>query len=377
VGGGESYCLDPTHPGAAEWLRDVFGRLRDWGVRYVKLDFLRALLVPDPALPEDGFDAPRRYAGARTRVEAYRAGLALVRDALGPDATIVACSAPAAAGVGLVSAHRVGPDIEPRWSGRLSGVRDAARALAANWFWNGRTWANDPDYLVPCESEVTTRFWATVVAMSGGAVVISADLARLPDWAEELLAFPAPPIGRAARPIDLFANGPEPRVWHLPLARDGATWHLVAALNWREHATEERLSLPDFGLDGEVHVWDAWRRAHVRARGTHEVPLTRHDAALLCLRPVRPHPQLVGTDVHASQGWIELACERWDADAATLTLAVSAELPRPGTAWVWAPAGWRLADGAAPDSTEPDGSALYRVPLARGVEHRLRFRAAA
>jgi alpha-galactosidase len=302
-----------------------------------------------------------------------------VREALGPDAFVVACSAPAAAGVGYVSAHRVGPDIEPRWVGRVAGVRDAARALAANWFWQGRTWVNDPDYLIPCESEAITRFWATMVALSGGSVVLSADLAALPAWAEELLAFVAPPIGRAARPLDLFANAPDPRLWHLPLERGGRAWHLAGVVNWREHGVEERVALDALGLPGPVHVWDVWRRTHRIAEGEHVVPLAPQDATILAVRTVAGHPQLVGTDVHVAQGWVEIAEERWDAAAATLTLRVAPDAPRAGRAWVWAPDGLRLDDGAGVTEGPADRAALGAagrlacVPLVPGATVALRF----
>lgn len=345
VGGSESYCLDPTHPAAADWLRELFARMRDWGVRYVKLDHLRVLLAPDPELPQDGFDTKRRYHDARTRVEAYRAGLKLVRDVMGDDAILVGCSAPAAAGVGLVNTHRVGPDIEPRWVGHVAGVRDAARALIANWFWQGRTWVNDPDYLLSCDSESLTRFWATVVALSGGSTVLSADLAELRSWQEHILSFAIPPISRAARPLDLFEHGPEPRLLHLPLHRDGEAWSMVGLLNWQDGPSEHELELAHLGIQGPAHIWDAWRQSHRIVEGSCRILIDAHDAVLLRVTPVAPRPQVVGTDVHWAQGWLEFDAARWDAVNATLSMRVPASAPRAGHAWIWAPDEWRPADG--------------------------------
>lgn len=367
VGGGDSFCLDPTHPGAAAWLRDLFARLRDWNVRYVKLDFLRALLCPDPDRAADDFDVVRRYHGARTRVQAYRAGLTLIREVLGADTVIVACSAPAAPGAGLVSTHRVGPDIDPRWAGPVTGVRDAARALISNWFWHGRTWVNDPDYLMVCESENVTRFWITVVAMSGGSVVLSADLTALNPWEERYIAAATPPIGRAARPVDLFAHASEPRVLHLPLERGGECWDMLAVLNWSDMPVQETVELVPLHVETPVHVWDVWRERYRRADGSLSLFIDAHDVALLRLTPLADHPQVVGTDIHWAQGWLELDPPLWDAAHGTLTLRGATSAPRSGTAWVSVPSGWYPLPGLVAEGE------LLRVPIATGQVSVVRF----
>ena len=346
VGGTDSYCLDPTHPGAASWLTELLRGFRDWGIDYVKLDFLRTLLAPDPADTADSFTERRHYHGARTRLEAYRAGLRVIRAAVGDEATIVACSAPAAAGVGLVDCHRVGPDIDKRWTGRLAGVRDAARAVATNWFWQGRTWVNDPDYLLICESEPLTRFWATVVALSGGSMILSADLSTLEPWAETMLAFVMPPVGIAARPLDLFEHAPEPRRWLLPLQRGKQSWTMLGLLNWGERPVTERIAAADIDVAGPVHIWDVWRQRHQISETLITVPIEAQSAALLRITPVTCEPTLVGTDMHWAQGWYEFESVSFDALTGALCLMPAVTMPRSGRAWIWVPDAWRLADGS-------------------------------
>ncbi len=361
VGGSDAYCLDPTHPGGAAWITALLERIRDWGVDYVKLDFLRALLAPDPADPHDNFRVTRRYHAATTRLEAYRIGLSVIRRALGNDTTIVACSAPAGAGVGIVDCHRVGPDIERQWTGKLAGVLDAARAVATNWFWHGRTWVNDPDYLLACESEPLTRFWASIVALSGGSVILSADLSTLAPWAETMLAFVMPPIGRSARPLDLFSSGPDPRRWALPFERGAERWTMLGLFNWGERPTTERVSTCELGFAHAVHVWDAWRLRHTIALHTLAVPLEPESAALLRLTPVTAMPTVVGTDVHWAQGWHEFVLIRFEEDSGKLILEVAGDCPRDGRAWVWVPPDWSLVHET---SSTLDG--LVSIPLAPG-----------
>lgn len=366
IGGSDAFCLDPTHPGGAAWITALLERFRDWGVDYVKLDFLRALLAPDPTDPHDNFRVIRRYHGAKTRLEAYRIGLSVIRRALGDDTTIVACSAPAAAGVGIVDCHRVGPDIERQWTGKFAGVLDAARAVATNWFWHGRTWVNDPDYLLACESEALTRFWASVVALSGGSVVLSADLSTLAPWAESMLAFVMPPIGRAARPLDLFSSGPDPRRWALPFERGAEEWTMLGLFNWSERPVTERVSTRELGFADAVHVWDAWRLRHTIASHDIDMPLEAQSAALLRLTPVTAQPTVVGTDVHWAQGWHEFARIWFEEESGRLTLDVTRDCPRDGHAWVWVPPDWSLVHGGA--SATEDGLVTLQLTPGRTTE---------
>ena len=74
--------LDTTHPGAREYLAEVFSTLRGLGFDYFKLDFLYAGALPGP-----------RSAGL-TPVAAYRDGLALIREAVGADAYLACVRRP-------------------------------------------------------------------------------------------------------------------------------------------------------------------------------------------------------------------------------------------------------------------------------------------
>lgn len=361
IGDGGSYCIDPTHPGAARWLRALCADLRTWGAGYVKLDFLRALLAPDPGTGVDAFDTPRVHANARTRLEAYRAGLTLLREALGPDVTILACSAPIGATAGLADAQRIGPDIEPTWVGRLAGIRDAARATAANWFWHGRTWTNDADYLLVCENEALTRFWAMIVALSGGATVLSADLSTLPAWAEQLFAFVLPPTGAAARPVDLFASDDAPSRFTLACRRGDAAWTMVTLMNWTERPQRIVHTHDDMPTPARQHVWDAWRLQHRIVQGDIAAIVAPHDVAVLRITPVTEVPTVVGTDVHWAQGWHEFNRVLFEPATGRLVLDVADTCPRAGSAWIWVPAGWEPDDAV---SSRAEG--LLRVPIAPG-----------
>jgi alpha-galactosidase len=102
--GEQLYALDTTHPDVIAWLGGLMRRVRAWGFDYIKLDFLYAGALPGQRRQ----DVPREAA--------YRAGLTVLREAMG-DAYFVACGAPIIPSLGLCDALRVGPDVAPTWEG--------------------------------------------------------------------------------------------------------------------------------------------------------------------------------------------------------------------------------------------------------------------
>jgi alpha-galactosidase len=173
--GQQLYALDVTHPGAADHLRAVFGRLAGIGFDYYKLDFLYA----------GALDGPR--ADGSAALPAYRAGLRLIRDALGPRPYLVGCGAPLLPSVGLVDAMRVSADIAPEFEpdgGDPSRPSQFGATLSAvgRAFQHGRFWVNDPDCLLARAGMRGRAEWAATVERYGGLRCSSDRIAELDDW---------------------------------------------------------------------------------------------------------------------------------------------------------------------------------------------------
>lgn len=171
-------ALDITHPGAAEYLRDVLTTVRGWGVDYFKIDFCYA-----------GCCEGARYADM-TGVEAYRLGLRLIRDAIGPETLLVGCGAPILPSAGFVDAMRVGPDIAadyepPGGHPTMPSQRNAARNVIARAWQHGRFWVNDPDCLMLRPQVQRRADWAGVVARYGGLRASGDGLHQLDEWGLE------------------------------------------------------------------------------------------------------------------------------------------------------------------------------------------------
>ncbi|MGH3714839.1 MAG: glycoside hydrolase family 36 protein [Micromonosporaceae bacterium] len=167
--------LDVTHPGAAGYLREVFGMLREAGFDYYKIDFVYG----------GALDGPRR-SGAGP-LEAYRSGVELIRSAIGDEAYLLGCGAPILPSVGLVDAMRVSPDVGPAYEpgdGDLSQPSQRAAALTTigRAWQHGRWWVNDPDCLVARPAIERREDWAEVVERYGGLRASSDRIADLDDW---------------------------------------------------------------------------------------------------------------------------------------------------------------------------------------------------
>jgi alpha-galactosidase len=169
-------ALDATHPGAEACLRDVFGTLRAMGIDYFKIDFVYA-----------GAMEGRRADPQSTGVDAYRHGLRVIREAIGPEAYLLGCGAPILPSVGLVDAMRIGPDIAHHFEpldGDLSQPSQRGAAMNSRWraWQQGRFWVNDADCLVAGTHVERRADWADVVADYGGLRSSSDRLRSLDAW---------------------------------------------------------------------------------------------------------------------------------------------------------------------------------------------------
>lgn len=168
--------LDTTHPEAAAYLTDVFRTLCAEGYDYFKVDFLYAGAL-DGVRHDDRVDA----------TAAYRQGIALIREAIGPDAYLLGCGAPILPSLGLFDAMRVSPDTAPHRRPEADDYsqpgQDPAEFTGVGRQWqHGRLWTNDPDCLMARPAVETRERWAAHVEATGGLMASSDRLLSLDEW---------------------------------------------------------------------------------------------------------------------------------------------------------------------------------------------------
>ena len=194
--GGTVYGLDGAHPEVQVWLRELARRVvGDWGYDHVKVDFLLYATAGDA------------HADGATHADAYRAGLAAIRDGLGTEVFLLGSGAPLQHATGAVNGMRIGGNVDASWG----GIQGPARAAARRRFYHRGIWYNDPDCLVvrPPLTPAEARVWTTLIALSGGMTVFSDNLPTLPPDRVALLqrAIPVAPVTGGA--VELGPASPE------------------------------------------------------------------------------------------------------------------------------------------------------------------------
>jgi alpha-galactosidase len=136
----EMRILDVTNAAAADYITKVFRTWLGWGYTFFKLDFLYAAAIPG--------------------IDHYRRGMELIREAAGPDSTLLIGGAPLLPSIGLCDVMRVGPDVLPEEPNPQLDLENTVRITTLRSWMNGRLWLNDPDTLVARPEIEEREAWA-------------------------------------------------------------------------------------------------------------------------------------------------------------------------------------------------------------------------
>ena len=327
------YCLDLSHPAVEAWLYDTFSTLVRWGFDYFKIDFLFA-----------GIRTGTRFDAALSPVEAYRRGLGAIRAAIGPDRYLLGCGAPIGPSIGLVDGMRVSADVkevwyDPVWGALARGtdipsVRDSLRNNITRSFMHKAWWINDPDCLLVRDrrTELTRdeiHLLVTILGMTGGALVLSDDIANIDLSRLALATAVLPPTPLHGRPTDLMEHElPETFV----LA--GGERRLLALIN---PTSTPRRRIPDVDPAREF-CFDFWAERVLR-----DPPCTvpAHGVRSLLVTPRTAEPALVGTTLHLTALVDGRIASRYDRAAGQLVITGQLLARRRGELWIALPEGFQ------------------------------------
>ncbi|MDR0932734.1 MAG: alpha-galactosidase [Victivallales bacterium] len=206
--------LDGTCPEVQQYFRELFAQLRSMGFSYVKLDFMvYSSIIRDGVLHD-----PKA-----TRAQAFRRGLAAIREGFGDDGFILGCTAPFGPCVGLVDGERIATDITPYWGkehySEAPTVPNVCRNGIQHAYMHRRLFLNDPDtHIARIDNNELTEeevgLWTAALKINGGMLLLSDRFESLtPErlkYSELLLrepdAYEAEPLDRMERTF--------PALWH-------------------------------------------------------------------------------------------------------------------------------------------------------------------
>jgi alpha-galactosidase len=360
-----TYGIYGTHPDAQRWLTELFQSICDgWGYDYVKIDFLFGAAIA----------GVRRDANA-TRIRAYRLALDAVRAGVGPDRFILGCGSLMAPSVGYFDGNRIGLDVAPIWrfmtreersrpelrpraaDDPLSAEGAIRNTLNRTWM-HGRLWANDPDCLLvrTDKTKLTldeTRTLAAVIGLSGGMMLSSDDLDKVPADRLDIISMLLPVLPAAGVPIDLMERD-MPERYEAVFERDFDPLRVGGLFNFDDVTRDLTLELPA----GDWHVFELWEE---RYRGICRDAVTfdlvpPHASRVVALRPADARPRVVGTTAHIGCGALDVTSQRWDDDTGTLTVALAPDGRRRRRIVIWTGGSAAAAEaGGAQISVEGQG----------------------
>ena len=300
------FLVDPSTSESQQYLKDLFSTLTRWGYEYFKIDG-QPIVVREYRNKKSSMKKPPEDAD-----ELYRDTLESIRAAIGPDRYLLGCWVVPLEGVGLMNGSRIGADVLPNWD----GFKFALRATMEYYFLHNIAWYADPDVLVvrsqlPFEQ---ARAWATLQGLTGQAVLTSDRLMDLSAERVELLRRVYPAVDIV--PMDLFKSERNKRIWDLKVSHLGRSYDVVGVFNFDERRpVPAYVSWRDLGLpaDRPVHVYDFWQKEYLGAweKGL-TVDLAPASSRVITLFPQEDHPQLISTNRHLTQGWVDLISQSYN-----------------------------------------------------------------
>jgi hypothetical protein len=132
---------------------------------------------------------------------------------------------------------------------------------------------------------------------------------------------------KSARPLDAFTGVKDPQVYDLELTPD---WHQITFYNTGKERAAISTAMSGqcvdnaIGLDpsAEYHAYDFWSDTYlgkISGKARLEREIEPNHCAMISVRKAQAHPQVVSTDRHILQGWVDLTDIRWDSASKTLS----------------------------------------------------------
>jgi hypothetical protein len=320
--GDRTRWLDPTHPEAREFIRNIIRQKKAEGFTYYKFDF-------------NTIGSNSRYADTtKTSLEVYRDFYALLREEIGEEGYILSCSGMTRGTVGYADASRTGTDCGHVWmAAHPFNFYEAIRGIGMNDVVNGILYYNDPDvaYLSSIDdpkasaieerhfTEGQRRIWHTFVGLLGGLQMTSEPIEEDPYASNirelEILSPPAPEKGHS------FCNTTDREHTRFGFSAKRPWGNFASLILWNKEEAVASLSLPqkEFGPGGSLgllgdrfHVWSFWDGVYKGIAGPDYTTgnLGGYTSLLLRLTPCGSdtgRPLLIGSTLHISMGAAEIA----------------------------------------------------------------------
>jgi len=307
---------DFTDPDFLDHMHTVYANLKRGGVRGLMFDY-----------PASGW---ARAGGMEdeesTTASAYRTIFRLAHDGLGPESYVHERNMERGSDItlGLVASMRTENDTDKM---------DAATVTRCGlrWYKNRVVVNQDADAknLVSLEgNRDRVRAMLTMCYVTTGRMLLANSISQISAeiFHDLTRSFPYHTAPRSARPVDAFVSE-QPQVFDFEVTPQ---WHQVTFFNpdpdkprgvGIDMAGEQVDGALGLKPDRKYHVFDFWNQRYlgeIAGRGRLEQSLRPGEARMMSVREKLLRPQVISTNRHLMQGFLDLSDIRWDADARIL-----------------------------------------------------------
>jgi hypothetical protein len=311
---------DYTDPDFRKHVLATWQRLKNDGMVGIKFDY------PETGWrPEGGFE--NKYA---TTAFAYREVFRLCREGLGPEAFIHERNL-GESGRPMLDLTSGLVDMQRVWGDSNEYVPGMVTTCGLRWYKNRVVFNYYPDSkAVHNRTAKVRQSLLTMIFLTSGRLELATSF-RL--FTPEILhdvtrIYPLYREPRSARPLDAFSGQADPRVYDLELTPE---WHQVALFNPdTANAGPVSVALSGEHVDGAIgldpaasyYAYEFWSDSLIgKFSGAAKVErlLGPTHCAMLSIRKVQPNPQVLSTNRHVLQGWVDLANVKWDSNGNVLS----------------------------------------------------------
>lgn len=308
-----NYLIDPTADVAHKYLYDLFDTMVKWGYDYYKIDG-QPIVVREYERANEFMKSP-----GQDNEELYRGTLETIREAIGPQRYLLGCWGIPTQGMGIMDGSRTGGDVVLGWSGFDVALMPTMRY----YYQHNIVWYTDPDVMMLRQPLTLqqAQVWATLQGLTGQALMTSDRLTDLSDERVSLLkkVYPAVDI----RPVDLFPSNRRKTVWDLKINHLDRQYDVIGLFNFEEGKMKQHvLKFSNIGIDhsGPCHIFDFWNNEYLGAweeSMAFEIPPT--SCRVVTILPDNGEIQLISTNRHITQGWIDLEVIDYNNENKTFT----------------------------------------------------------
>lgn len=329
----DRYILDPTYPGVTDFLENTFRKIsKDWGYKYYKFDFMRAVFVDNDQ---------QFYDKSATSLEAYRKGLEAIRKGVGDDLYINVCGGHYGASYGIADSQRSGSDVKSYWDKKeIPKYRQSILRTWMSAFWHVDADAmlvrRQENALPTDEREVTLGLFTDIEAQTnalnqfigGGLVSFTEEFSIIDEDRKALYRHVIPSVNSPSEPLDIW----DPLCPNLlltqvtPVCKDLPSWQTLSVVNWTDSPKNYEIILDESILkdsgDKQFLVSEFFSQdvlgIYKKGQTIHLENVEPHQSKLLRITPWNgEEPVLALTDMHFSGGGLEI--KEWNVEDEKLT----------------------------------------------------------